>query len=390
MTLSTHLPRRCPLAVSLLIVLSCGAALRSGTAQELRSVSPDDGSSSESACVLLRNGQVLFGTAEPQGDWVIVRNGQGNQVRLQRSKVVGWADSLRDLYQYRVDHRRSGDPQVHLKDARWCLRHGLLDLAASELRAVYQIVPDHPGAAIIERQIRSALGRSQPGDRSAEVSQVGYEDEVSDTVASDEPANDDPTLGLDTPSFQHFVRHVHPLLLNRCGGCHSHTSDLDWQLIVPSSRGRTSARITRENLRAIQPLVRFGDPEASELVHLALQPHGGGKAPLHTGDRKAIAALRDWIRHARSAMDDPDDVRPLDAGGTMALDAGGTMVGLPAELAAGVAPAAGPAVAPLETKKTDRISGEAMPGQANGRPSRLPAVDNPFDPELFNRRFHPP
>ena len=81
-------------------------------------------------CVLLTNDNVLFGHARQVGQWVLVRTGQGGEVQLPREEVACWAGSPRDLYRYRVDHRQKGDLAARLRDAEWCLRYELYDLAA--------------------------------------------------------------------------------------------------------------------------------------------------------------------------------------------------------------------------------------------------------------------
>lgn len=407
---STELPKRLVHSLAVILAVLVGFVCTDVAGQTLGQTTAVEGAIESSACVLLRNDQVLFGTAEQQGDWIVVRNGQGNQVRLLRSQVACWADSPRDLYQYRVDHRRSGDPLVHLQDARWCLRYRLLDLAAAELREVYRIVPNHPEAAIIESQLRSALGRPHHDEDAREqIAQAAFVDEPFGDTAADDAQDGDYSGGLDSQSFHYFVRHVHPLLLNRCGGCHSHTSNLDWQLIVPSGRTRASARITRENLRAVLPLVRFGELAESDLLRQAIQPHGGEKAPLHLGDEKAIGAIRTWIQHARFSTTDGDNF-PI---GSVPFPIQAVPFPIQAVPSAGFASSMEVTLDPdltewktLGTTVAPGLStiGFSPPGmpelepreavplhpRPSGQPSRLPAVDNPFDPELFNRRYHRP
>lgn len=361
-------------------------------------VDPQSGSESDKTpCVLLRNDQVVFGTAEQQGDWVVVRNGQGNHVRLQRSQVACWANSPRDLFQYRLDHRRPGDPAVHVRDARWCLRYRLLDLAAEELRALRRIVPAHPEATIIESQLRSALANSRPRARpDPEVATVGFEEDVASEEKTEPP--DDLHGGVSGESFHEFVRTVQPLLINRCGGCHTHTSDLDWQLVVLSRHRRPTARITRENLTATLEIVRPGNPDGSELLDLATSPHAGGPPPLSAGDESSIEAIRDWIRNAHPASRHPASL------GSASVGPSESARGLPPtggaiEMAAGRVDGAAtanrlvPGVSPAAFNAPDVTTPDRpadTPGADPKRPSRLPAVQNPFDPALFNRRYHRP
>lgn len=373
------------------------------TQLETGSLSPSTSDQSETPCVLLQNDQVVFGTAEQQGDWVVVRNGQGNHVRLQRSRVACWADSPRHLFQYRLDHRRPGDPAVHVRDARWCLRYGLLDLAAEELIALRRIVPDHPEATVIESQLRSAHARSRPQTEPAHpqavsesgVATVGFEEDVPPENNAESP--EELHAGVSAESFHEFVRHVQPLLINRCGGCHTHTSDLDWQLVVLSRHRRPTARLSRENLSAVLELVQPGDPDASELLELATSPHAGGPPPLSTADESSINAIRRWIRNAHPTSSGSPIPRAPVSGGAFDVNNGRVDENAPANrVVPGVSPAAFEATpleaTPLGATDTDiaREHPSAKPTPNPKRPSRLPAVQNPFDPALFNRRYHRP
>ena len=82
------------------------------------------------ACVLLKNDNVLFGRARQLGEFVMVTTAAGGEVRLPRMSVACWAESIRDLYQFRVDQRGKPNLSSHLHDARWCVRYDLYDLAA--------------------------------------------------------------------------------------------------------------------------------------------------------------------------------------------------------------------------------------------------------------------
>ena len=335
------------------------------------------------ACVLLRNDQVIFGTVEHQGEWVVVRNGRGNRIRLPRSEVASWAGSVRDLFRAKLDQRREGDPQVHLRDARWCLRHGLYDLAATELLAVHRIFPGHPEALVLERRLRAVASQASapiPEDGYTDVALVAFEDGAPSESSSERFGRDTSPMGVDAHSFQHFVRSVQPLLLNRCGNCHSHNSEREWRLIVPPPRTRASARMTHETLHSLLTWIRLGDPASSELIRWASRAHGGGGAPLKAADHRAMAGLQIWVRDARPAFDRNE------------TDPGPRMPDRPARAnppAAGNADLAIPYGSPAtEIDPHPPAAAMVSPRPVDATPGRLPPVDNPFDPELFNRRYH--
>jgi hypothetical protein len=116
--------------------------------------------------------------------------------------------------------------------------------------------------------------------------------------------------------------------------------------------------MTRENLSSALRYVDLLDPEQSLLFSKAIAAHGGGESPLQAHDAKAIEALKRWLWIAAASLNSKEP-------------SGGELDSL--ETADHVF---------LEEKPQDRSGG--MPAG----PSRLPRVANPFDPDLFNRRFH--
>src|SRR6056300_543854 len=104
-------------------------------------------------CVLLRNDNLLFGEARQVGTQVIVKTSEGSEVKINHEEVLCWAESPQHLYQYRVDHRQANDVAAMIRDARWCIRYDLFDLAGRELLAIRRLAPNHTEADAVERQL---------------------------------------------------------------------------------------------------------------------------------------------------------------------------------------------------------------------------------------------
>ena len=351
-------------------------------------------------CVLLNNDHVLYGTARQLGEWVIVTSGNGGEVKLKRQQVACWAPSVRDLYRYRVDHRQSGDIKALLRDAEWCLRYELLDLAAKDLRAVYAIDANNPTARRIEKRLRGQVAR-QPDAGSHENQHTSVLDaattgtpttEASATEApltgtpmtgttatqptgihgqqsEDQPDAEDQILGqIEDAAIAGFAGQIQPLLVNRCGNCHAQrvadVTKVQWRIFAPPSGTRASAEFTRTNLKATLPYIDRYRPAASPLLKFAMSPHGNGVAPLGKRNAKAIQALERWVGIVGNAINSikeseltvmPNEQKTV----AMTTDEDETL--------------------PPTTSTTN-------PPNASG-PARLPPVENPFDPDLFNRRF---
>ncbi|MEM8668299.1 MAG: hypothetical protein AAGG48_12350 [Planctomycetota bacterium] len=312
-------------------------------------------------CVLLKNDHVLFGRARQLGEQVIVRSGERGEIRLGRGQVACWADSPRDLYQYRVDHRRVSDVATHLKDARWCLRYDLLDLAASELRAVYALDPDNVEAQQLERQLsRRAANSESISNQDSSVSPVSFDEA---------PEPKDIIEHLDGAPLIRFARQIQPMLVNRCGNCHSQraaeTTAVEWRIFAPSAGTRASAEFTRTNLRATLPFIDQQNPGESRLLKYATTAHGGSDAQLGIRNAKAAAALDYWVQTTSTALSIADK-------NSIELESVEER----------------PSVRSQDVPDGPKIELESREPVSNpNEPSRLPVVENPFDPEIFNRRF---
>ena len=349
----------------------------------------------------------MYGTAVQQGDWVVIES-NGQESRLPRHSVACWAGSLRDLYQFKLDHRRSGDVAVHLRDAQWCMRQELWDLAAVEVSLAERLSPNSLHVHRIQQQlerlvqsrrelatpVRVASGESatdSDGPHTGDVAMASFEEDASDATP------------VDRQTLQAFAQHVQPLLANRCGACHSHTTEQTWTLILPNAGARPSARMTRENLLASLAFIDFDAPEDSLLLLKAVTPHGGENAPLSPHDDHARGTLKAWLDIASaepssgrlSSNDNPQQqvqqtqgvVNPrwaaLMEGRQLQQATAGKVEAALSPLPPGPLPAS-------DSSRGSSLQGLSLPSTETSppTPARLPKVQNPFDPAIFNRRYH--
>lgn len=342
--------------------ISCRAAIAAIVLSGSPCAVADDASSTARPCVLLTNDNVLFGHAQQVGQYVIVRRESGGEVQLPRQQVACWAADVTDLYRYRVDHRHTSGLDTHLADAQWCVRNDLFEIADKELAAARVIDPKNTTAIAIERQIESGrlamMRKPSPAAAASDPSASGRVSEeiaVADNISSD----------VDPMTLRFFASVIQPMLINRCGNCHSHETDRNWTMVMPGSSSRPSSRMTRENLMQALAFIDRNSPNDSELFLKAVSPHGGAPPMLDTRHARSIEALRAWLHAvaggAPSVPTPPPDVELASA----TLEAPMVWGGNP-ETESPVQPV----VTETHTRKT---------------PSRLPPLADPFSPELFNR-----
>lgn len=240
--------------ITILLMIDLSSAQTVESAQPVPIASSVD--SVDRPCVLMSNGNVVFGSAQQIGDLVLITKGEGNVLRVQYREVACWASSLTLLHRYRVDHRSSNGPSPRLDDVDWCLRYGLIDLADADLAIVLQNSAWQAQAAIegrsksLQRQIAQQRNRnfttlaeenlpvlnaawnSSGNQLSSKVKTVGFSEQSGTSGGKGQE------VPFDRAVLFEFTRNVQPLLLNRCGKCHSQSNDQQWSLRMPLGRTR--------------------------------------------------------------------------------------------------------------------------------------------------------
>jgi hypothetical protein len=311
-------------------------------------------SAAETACVLLKNDNVIYGDAHQIGEYVVIRRGDQSELRLPRTAVACWAGSPRDLYRYRVDRRETDSFGVHLQDAQWCLQNDLLDLAKAELKAANAIMPNSSEVARIEDRINrmnSPVLRRVP---------------LVETVVPVAHQEVDPIAeaGIDPQTIGYFARNVQVTLVNRCGNCHAADTGRAWTIQSPPGDTRASAQMTSDNLLAALPFVASEDPLSSPLIINAVTAHGGAAAPLGPRHAKAVYSLRLWL-----------------------LQVGRSVRQHSSNSHASSMPLSGEPYLAAKRSEPSAVMA-SQPASDPSVPNRMPEVEDPFDPDLFNRQFH--
>ena len=323
--------------------------------------------------ILLQDDFVLEGVVTEHLGQIVIRSGR-SEIKLPRSQVLCWADSVDGLYQYWVDRRKVLSFEEHLTLAQWCLRNDYPAGATRQLIAARKIRPHDPAIALLETQLRLYVPKAAVAPQQAATSlpdedkAVVPEDTPSDLIVKDgqavkaeEFASALPKPNLSAKAFAAYTTIVQPLLLNRCAtaGCHGDTGTERFHLESDGISRRLTASQTRQNLDMVLQHVLRQDFESSPIFVFATKAHGGlDVPPLGLRDKAAIESLRTWLRELS------EDQVSLIAEASMGRDS---------------ALGGGDARADDTTKQKSRDSSSA--------PARLPAVEDPFDPELFNRIY---
>lgn len=340
--------------------------------------------------VLLRNGEVLSGSIARTGDYYHVSK-PGSEIRLKVAEVDRVANSLSELYEEKRRRLMPGKLQDCLDLAEWCLAQRLLKQATAELAAAAAIDSRHPRIGLIQRRI--TLAERPPEEHAAPAATV-------DRGPSKE-ALDRLVRGLPAHAVESFTSTIQPLLVNNCttSGCHGPTSPGKLRLLRLSLTGPANRRVTQRNLYAVWQSVNMNDPAASPLLTAPIHPHGKVKVPIFSGHGAAqYRQLVAWVYVATRQRRPPPPAEPEEPPPSVPLLASKKKTSQ--RRPAPAAPADTPAAALDEPAATSEPDSEALapPDLAaddtpakKSRSQETPDDEyvpvDPFDPEVFNRRY---
>ena len=326
----------------------------------------------------LRNGQVISGKVLRDGDRYVVTLGESAFVRIPVTSVEFYGDNLRQVYRLKKASLVADDIGGQLRLVQWCLGQGLLVEAE---RLLEQTVPQRNLPQWSDLQRRLTLAKRPTSTHQAKPS-----------AAAPPPDPEQIVEHISSHTLQEFTSFVQPLLLNRCGTttCHGAHSKNVLKLIKPSRGRAIPTRYTQRNLYNTWQTLDTQKPDQSPLLNITTAPHGGTTALFTQREWNQYQRLVNWVRRATSntprprprAIKQPATVlaQPSPAAKTTAADSATTTQEATLQQAATRA-------APLKAPELPGSQEEQLPSPK--APKALPGITDPFDPELFNRRFHP-
>lgn len=331
--------------------------------------------STEEGVVVLRSGQVLRGQIERVGDHFVVLVAAGAKVHLPAAEVDLHCRSVDEAFLRKRGYIEPQSVRQHLDLAEWCLRQGLNRRAAEQLSAAMQADPEEPRIAAVERLLREALEAPPPSRQTAGKSAAPVKlDDLEETMRSVPPG-----------ALERFTSAVQPVLLNRCStsSCHGTASKSSFKLLRPAAGDTITRRYTQRNLHAVLQAIDRAAPEASPLLVAPRSAHGSAAtAVFGQRDERQYEQLVQWVkqvaeneapRTASLASTEPHLMQTADE----------------RKLRTHLKPSF-PLASPASKSKPAE---QAVPSEKPAaKPSSSPLIPkqppgDPFDPELFNRRF---
>jgi hypothetical protein len=188
-----------------------------------------------------------------------------------------------------------------------------------------------------------------------------------------------------------FAAKIQPVLMNRCAGCHAidQQSPREFQIHSALTSKWNPKTVARENLQAVLNFVDLRQPAASEIRLRAADGHGGVRKSFGDPDSSMMRNLDHWLSR----------LEPMDSFRGVSLEPSDDGSAAPA-----LVPTDAPLLSPVGMEQPNQTSSgiprlpepigaasswktETKNRSPSTRMRRMPKVDNPFDPEIFNRRF---
>ena len=342
---------------------------------EVWSMPPED--ARHAAVLVLRSGRLLQGEITPLGDRYRVKLGPGNEMRIPATEVEFQAASLVDAYQRKREALAAQGLEGRPELVEWCLRYGLVAQASSELTVALEIAPQNARLVHLQRRLQAAM--AEPERESA----------GSATSAAPAPRWDDlekESRELPVGAVERFTATIQPLLINRCAAnsCHGPTSNSAYHLLRPGLGNTANRRFTLRNLHATLSYVDKLEPDDSRLLkslQAADGPHEG--KVFAANEQSQFELLAAWVRMAS---------RPKAIIAPATISATGPQSPHASRLSQRMTGTEPP---PVDAKDANSSGSNSSGSNSSGsnssgsKPTPQPVDDprDPFDPEIFNRKY---
>jgi len=225
--------------------------------------------------LVLKNGSVLTGRVVPDGSTYILRSlTSSGESRYAASMVSKLCHSATETYTQLKKSTVDGDASEHCRLARFCIENNLISQAKIEIDAALAADRRSTEAQALKRQLMQKLFK--PSEKPAEVPALPGATVLPIAAAS---LDDWPVL-QNAAYFHDYTTRIQPMLLAGCGtgACHGNA---EGKRAFAIKRGIVGVPLSplhsRSNLERTLALIDRENPETSELLKRAAQPHGNVK-----------------------------------------------------------------------------------------------------------------
>lgn len=351
---------------------TCRAVWAGGTAAALGLLLAGFAVAQEKSVLLLHSGRLLVGQIDPTNTGYRVRLAGDASVMIPESNCRGVFSDKPAVYAFLAQEISPRDLHGHLELAAWCLREELPGQAIEQYRQAEALSPNLSEVVALRRRLDALRESAEPPPAAFP---------PPETLR---PADAALAPDISAAAMTAFTREVQPLLVRRCLRCHDAGKDRAGSGRFPLRGSPWSVfphKLTQANAAAVLEHCEGGAPRESRLWRRVALPHGGDKLPV---DEPLLARVEAFVRQVQGSASNDS---PSQAVAPASFSEPARMERLPAP----PLPESGLTELPAKAwaDKPEPLPGPETLTLPDPTPRTGPQPPrDPFDPEIFNRRFH--
>ncbi|PQO38196.1 hypothetical protein [Blastopirellula marina] len=349
--------------------------------------------------LVLTNGNAMKGRITHEGEFYVLAINENSVIRMPAERVSFACKTMEEAYLRQKASVGTTTLRDHVELANWCLNLEMWDEATYHYTIALRSGPNDPDVIRLDRRYQVKLEeRNNP----QMVKPVHFTQPVPATESRDmempQPVSDEHDPALSPKVIQYYASTVQPIMLNSCAvsACHNVNADNGFRIVQFENVRMMPRRLTIRNMNTSVDFVDFANPTKSKLLLKSAERHGEGGLPNLSPEQ--ITAIQAWVvgvaRSGKPVRRPAESgVMPVSYNAPVEGEMGTENVNVPVALQ-GVGSANAPSMNPIFGGSIGTSSSTAprpfrsMPQKGAELPE-MPKVRDEFDPELFNRQFHP-
>lgn len=333
--------------------------------------------------LVLKNGHEIEGVVVQQAKQTVVKTHSGSKLIFPNDKVDFVSPDLSAAYWQKVARIGPLDTTGHIELFHWCLDRSLHEQAGNQINLLMEMdVSAIKMEFLLEKLSRQRHLAANPptvtkpsSDEPAaigKVRQVTYEKEESISAMPSVADIQHSAAGLSPDSIRMYKRKVEPLLMRSCytAGCHDAKAAKMPLRQLPGS-STVPKRMSQANLFEALKYIDTSRPFKNPFFSAAVEAHADQEKPIIRRGSKQFEMLRTWLVLISNQPSTFHSAAP------------------PLDLTAPEPEAKNRLVKPLAKPQVNQFDVPPVIPVLNSHPQQQASPKDPFDPEVFNRRYGP-
>ena len=257
--------------------------------------------------ILLKTGYMIIGEATLEKNVYNVFGAKGKP-KIPAYKVEYAGTDRSDIYRYKRTLPSAASYDGIYALAKWCVVNAMYEEAIAEFQNCKSYISYPQMLKTLDKEIvavEQIMINVQKRENAANVVVESIQDGLNENASEEHFDYKSWGLVVAPTVLEKFKKEVQPQLLRRCGAtdCHGSNSKQEFRLTAPLQKYST-AEATLRNLKATFDQIDFQEPSASPLFVYPQRNHGGAK-PIYTRQTKnQLTPIYNWAQLIPNTMPD--------------------------------------------------------------------------------------